>query len=269
MGKINYLNIGCGNKYHEDWFNIDKYSNSRHVIACDLYKGINFDDKVFDVVYMSQVLEHFPRKKAPELISECRRVLKNGGTIRIVVPNLEDIAKNYLKLLAKNLYDPTDESVANYDWMLLEMYDQDIRNISGGEMAEFLKKTFVINEEFILSRIGFEGKRIRDNYIQEQQGSKMKLVKDKILKAINSKNRRKVFNYVKRKITGRFRLDGEIHYWMYDRYSLKRLLENCGFKDIEVKTPFDSDIQEWNKYELDVKSGQAYDPASLFMEAKK
>jgi hypothetical protein len=68
---------------------------------------------------------------------------------------------------------------------------------------------------------------------------------------------------------GRFRLSGEIHYWMYDRYSLSRLLKDCGFREIKVKTPLDSDIPEWGKYELDIENGQIYDPTSLFMEAKK
>jgi len=66
-----------------------------------------------------------------------------------------------------------------------------------------------------------------------------------------------------------FRLGGEIHMWMYDRFSLSRLLKNSGFVNILIKNPFESEIPNWNSYELDVKEGLAYDPTSLFVEAKK
>jgi hypothetical protein len=57
--------------------------------------------------------------------------------------------------------------------------------------------------------------------------------------------------------------------WMYDRYSLSKLLLACGFDDVSLKNPFESDIPNWDSYELDVKNGLAYDPTSLFMEARK
>ena len=284
MSKINYLNLGCGKKYHKDWVNLDKYSDSSCVSAYDLFKNLPFGDNTFEVVYLSQILEHFPKKNAAALIRECCRVLKPEGIVRIVVPDLEDIAKNYLKFLDENFKNPTEESMLNYDWILLEMYDQTVRNVSGGEMAEYLRRPAVINEQFVLNRIGFVGKSIRDSYLQKEQVTKKEAIKIKILKVLDPKNWKGILNCVKHRIIelilrlnkepgysqiGRFRLSGEIHYWMYDRYSLGRLLKDCGFRDIKPKTPFDSDIPEWGKYELDIKNGQIYDPTSLFMEAKK
>ena len=57
--------------------------------------------------------------------------------------------------------------------------------------------------------------------------------------------------------------------WMYDKYSLARLLRQVGFVNSVVKSPTDSDIPDWSGFELDVKDGMAFDPASLFMEARK
>ena len=39
MGKLNYLNLWCGSKFHEDWCNVDMVSNSLEVIAANLLKG--------------------------------------------------------------------------------------------------------------------------------------------------------------------------------------------------------------------------------------
>lgn len=68
---------------------------------------------------------------------------------------------------------------------------------------------------------------------------------------------------------GSFRLGGEVHMWMYDRFSLSRLLDECGFKCIKIQTPHSSSIPEWSEYELDVKNDIIFDPTSLFMEAQK
>ena len=57
--------------------------------------------------------------------------------------------------------------------------------------------------------------------------------------------------------------------WMYDRYSLSRLLKSCVFTEVVVKSPFESSIPNWADYQLDVKDNMVYDPTSLFVEAKK
>ncbi len=284
MSKLNYLNVGCGSKWHRDWTNIDLNPSSPEVIACDLSRSIPFEDNRFQAVYLSQVLEHFPKNDAPRLIGECRRVLQPEGIIRIVVPDLEDIAKNYLRFLDMNVNDPSEQSRANYDWMLLELYDQTVRNAGGGEMAEFLRRKLVVNERFVLDRIGLVGREIRDGCLRELGGQRQLSIKEKLygsmrhgkwikeaLCVLRSLPARIVLTRKQKECLkiGEFRLSGEIHYWMYDRYSLARLLENCRFRDVKIKTPFDSDIPEWNKYELDVKNGQINDPTSLFVEARK
>jgi SAM-dependent methyltransferase len=59
------------------------------VIAWNLMRGIPFADGASDTVYHSHLLEHFDRDDALNLLIECRRVLKPGGLIRVVVPDLE------------------------------------------------------------------------------------------------------------------------------------------------------------------------------------
>ena len=64
---------------------------------------------------------------------------------------------------------------------------------------------------------------------------------------------------------GQFRSAGEIHQWMYDRYSLGRLLKMVGFKDIVVRSATTSYIANWSEYALD----DTTETASLFIEAIK
>jgi predicted SAM-dependent methyltransferase len=273
MAKLNYLNVGCGSKFHKDWVNVDMVSYSPHVKKCNLIKGIPFPDNKFDVVYHSQVLEHIPKDKAEGFIKECCRVLKPGGVIRIVVPDLENIIDEYKKHLNQNLESPTELSEANYEWNVMELYDQAVRNNEGGLVTELLKQPKLVNEKYIMDRMGYVGVNTRRNHFLT--------TKQKINKVLSSTEiQRKVLRLIFKKLKGFFsseaarigatRLGGEVHYWMYDRYSLSNLLKKCGFEKTKVMDPFTSDIPNWSTYKLDVKEdGMICDPVSLFMEAKK
>lgn len=272
MQKLNYLNLGCGSKFHENWVNVDMTSNSNDVIKANLLKGIPFPDDTFEVVYHSQVLEHIPKEDARGFISECYRVLKPGGIIRIVVPDLENIIDEYRRLLSENLENPTPESEANYEWIMLELFDQTVRNFSGGHMANYLRRPELVNERYVIDRIGYTGRNIRNTYLARKSKNKISAYKKfkRFVKSV-SRDPAKLFqaNLSKAREVGAFRLGGEVHMWMYDRYSLAKLLRTCGFSDIDQKNSFESNIPDWPKYELDVKDGLAFDPTSLFMEARK
>ena len=276
------LNLGCGHRYHKNWTNVDFNSTGPNVLAHNLLQGIPFDDNFFDVVYHSHVLEHFSKENGKRFVQECYRVLKPDGIIRIAIPNLEQIVRLYLQKLEQAL--TGDEKAAfDYEWMMLEMYDQTIRNQSGGDMAKYLLQPKIPNEEFVYTRIGEEGRQIRKHYLLSQKqkktsgpttpGSPLR----KILNQIKRLTKKAIFyktpqldeeqqRYQK---IGKFRLGGEIHQWMYDRYALKKLLTELGFKNFAIKTAFDSQIPHWNNYELEAKDGVIFKPDSLFVEAIK
>src|SRR5687767_3201991 len=97
---MKYLNLGCGDRYISDWTNVDFVSQGKGVIAHNLIEGIPFPDNSFDVVYHSHVLEHFTKQRGFLFIKECYRVLKPNGILRIVVPDLEEIVREYFKSLS-------------------------------------------------------------------------------------------------------------------------------------------------------------------------
>ena len=68
---------------------------------------------------------------------------------------------------------------------------------------------------------------------------------------------------------GIFRSSGEVHRWMYDQYSLKRVLERIGFIDIKICQAAESRIPSFNSYSFDVLDGVVRKPDSLFIEATK
>ncbi len=272
------LNIGCGSHFHPSWFNIDLSSASPGVIPTDIRKGLPFGDNIFDAVYHSHLLEHLTRHDALGLLKEAVRVLKLNGIMRVVTPDLESIARLYLeKLELASRNAPGAEH--DYDWLLLELYDQAVRNEPGGEMAHHLKRADLSNREFILSRIGDEAVNFWNAEKQYKQRSLLEIVAEMKFSNLVSRGRdvfaclvagliagakgRRAFQ------TGVFRASGEIHLWMYDRYSLKRILELAGLVDIKLCRANESDIPNFTSYGLDVVNGRIRKPDSLFMEGAK
>lgn len=276
---MKYLNLGCGLRFHPDWVNIDIGIINPAVLNYDLRNGIPFPDLTFDLVYHSHVLEHFTRDLACDFIKECYRVLKPGGIIRIVVPDLETIVRLYLKSLEKLLNNEPGWK-NNYEWIMLELFDQTVREYSGGKMLQYLKQDPIPNKDFIQDRIGGELQSIlndlKTNSIDKQRNCKLLIKSNQFFHHLPALCRKiflrillceKDFNALQ---VGKFRSQGEIHQWMYDRYSLTSLLNKTGFQDPIVRNAYDSAFENWQLFYLDANSdGSVYKPDSLYMEAIK
>ena len=197
--------------------------------------------------------------------------MKPGGIIRLATPNLEKIVSNYTKYLKGAL---TKNKLADlkYDWTMIELYDQCVRNFTGGEMGKIYSQNNNPISNFIYKRMGI--KLINKNNINKKNNltnntrktllfdTRISL-KDRLLMLILGRN----FQYYQ---LGRFRLSGEIHQWMYDRFSLARLLRHAGFEDIRIYSARNSRIPKWNSYYLDInQDGTVYKPDSIYAEAVK
>jgi SAM-dependent methyltransferase len=103
----------------------DRYARirqmDRNTVCWDLSKGIPFADETFDGVYHCHLLEHIDRETAPHFLEECYRVLKGGGVLRIVVPDLERLARQYLDVVDRL---PDRGTMAEHVHAVEEMIDQ-------------------------------------------------------------------------------------------------------------------------------------------------
>lgn len=270
---MKFLNLGCGDKYvsSSEWLNADMLPVGEEVVRCNFLKGIPFESHRFELVYHSHVLEHFAKDDGEKFIAECYRVLKPGGIIRIALPNLEVIAREYLKNLERALAGE-ENAGDDYDWIMLEMFDQTVRNNPGGAMFQYLQQDNLVNKDYIFKRIGVGAGLYMKNAVKPLRSfsDKIKIIKKKpsilFLKLQDSffKLLMPSKKYAMYK-TGNFRQAGEIHQWMYDRYSLGRLLQKVGFTQVEVRKADSSYIPGWAAYKLD----DTTESASLFIEAVK
>ena len=270
------LNVGCGERFHSAWTNIDLESTDPSVQQYDITKGLPFEDQQYDAVYHSHVLEHLDPADGDRLLEDCYRVLKPGGVLRIVIPNLEQIATLYLEN-HRQAWDGDETAAANYDWIKLELLDQLVRNHSGGRMGQYMAGAQCSNSEFVQSRVGDEFARCQNSHLR-QKPEKNPNAAERIKGSIKQ-TKAQFTRWVIRRLMGKealksfeeglFRSQGEIHRWMYDRHSLRTLCNSCGFVDFKVRTATESYIEGYDSFELDAANGNVRKPDSLFVECRR
>lgn len=86
------LHLGCGGSRPEGWLNTDA-CRLPGVVRMDATSPFPFEEGSFSYVYSEHMIEHVPFKKAKAMVGECYRVLKPGGMIRIVTPDLASLIK--------------------------------------------------------------------------------------------------------------------------------------------------------------------------------
>lgn len=246
------LNLGCGGHFHPGWVNVDVQAAHPCVMAFNILSGIPFADATFDAVYHSHMLEHLPVWQAPAFMAECARVLRPGGVLRVAIPDLETICRLYLANLDAALGgDP--EAEGRYDWMLLELLDQMARSESGGQMARHWRRPDMPAEPFVIERVGTIAEAVRRQVRQSPNAALPAPPKTPTPEEL-----------------GRFRLGGEVHQWMYDRFSLARLMRQAGLTHVETVGATDSAIPGFARYQLDADDqGRVRKPDSLFMEGRR
>ncbi|HWQ90193.1 MAG TPA: methyltransferase domain-containing protein [Clostridia bacterium] len=267
------LNFGCGKRYASGWVNIDFHSENPEVKRVNLLEPLPFSDDTFTAVYSSHTLEHFSQETTERILKECRRVMKPGGIVRIVLPDLENTCREYIRILDE--VDRSELARAQYNWIVLELLDQLTRTKPSGLMDEFKQELQRKGDQRMLE------------YVQSRTdtapmfASRPLSFKQKLQKLTPAKLKNKLIYAYVEAVKGLFPrslreaiLDetkiGEKHRWMYDRYSLKLLLERCGFVEVKLLNATTSEIPDFDKDYLDIeRDGRVYKPGSLFCEAHK
>ncbi len=258
------LNLACGDVTHPAWTNVEFFPHSLRyraplvgrayrrlrshariggadVLLADLRHGIPFGDASYDAVYHSNFLEHLHRSDARRFLAECLRVLRPGGSIRVVVPDLETRARAYLDALRSV---QRDEAGAEdrYRWAVIDLFDQMARRELGGEMQSWIDAGW------------FEYETAPAESVERAQRTPGWRAR------------------VSEAVVGRPTPDstGELHRWWYDSYSLKAELERAGFVTPVTRRPLESAIPGWERYALDVRpDGTPRSPNCVYVEASR
>lgn len=251
MNKDRCINIACGDSFVEGWQNFDYMPFSPVVRRANLLGRLPLAAGYAEVVYSSHFLEHVPRNLVDQFLAECFRITKSGGRIRLVLPDLEEMCKTYLENRARGEHDKAD-------FLVLEMLDQCVRTLPGGELGAFYSglqgsparhKDMI---EFVRQRTGHEvrvaaptagGWRHALASPSKLMGKLEQLYCGAMLALLPSAFRRQNVSLA---------AVGERHAWIYDFYSVDRLLMQAGFANVTRVTATTSMIANFPFFPLDV-----------------
>lgn len=114
------INIGCGRWPLLYWTNLDSDPSVRADIYTEV-PPIPYPDDSIDEVFAGHVLEHMEPDAGREFLRECYRCLRPGGRLGVVVPDMEEVMRRYLRL------NPEHDRVSDivYDNRWWDIHDMD------------------------------------------------------------------------------------------------------------------------------------------------
>lgn len=81
------IQFGSGPNLLDGWLNLQEQNG-------DITKPLNFSDNSVDYIFSEHVWEHVTPLQGFRAFKECRRILKPGGVLRVIVPNVKSIWEN-------------------------------------------------------------------------------------------------------------------------------------------------------------------------------
>ncbi len=92
------VNLGAGKHGKPGWINVDIKKEPGINCLYDCRKSLPFPDNSVKGIFCEHFLEHIDyTEEIPYFLTECHRVLKSGGIIRIIIPDLEKYLRAYCK----------------------------------------------------------------------------------------------------------------------------------------------------------------------------
>jgi len=131
----------------------DIREDMRPDVVCDV-RYLPVPNDTFDIVFSSHTLEHFGWVSVDKVLKEWTRVLKIGGELRIVVPNIRDVAQRLL-----------DDTLIPTDFWILYGEQDYAKNFHGvGFTPNVLR-------DLVASLGVYENIQVREGAVGQQQGA--------------------------------------------------------------------------------------------------
>jgi len=264
--KIKYLNLACGNNYiiNDEWLNLD-YIKKEGVQKIDLLRKLPIKSNSIEAVYCSHFIEHIPAERVIFFLNECKRVLKNNGTLRIVTLDFEKMVIEYLE---RRESDDSEKA----DYMMMSIIDQFVRTVPGGELSKKIEETANSADEDLKNYINKRSGNVIGQEIQQIAGENQQII-SRLARKIEKLYISILLNF----LPSSFRNQnvsmaevGELHKWIYDKHNLSQILKKVGFKKINLVDYCISNIKHFPlSLDTDKQNKPKKGEDSIFIEAEK
>lgn len=107
---VRRLNWGCGSSPKPGWINSDRRPCAGVDVVADILTGLPLDDDSIDYAVSVHALQEIPYPDLVPALRELRRVLRPGGVLRLVLPDLDKGIRAYLEKSLDRFHIPDDEA---------------------------------------------------------------------------------------------------------------------------------------------------------------
>ena len=90
------INLGSGHWKLPGWINVDLDPRSRPDVCADLSAPLPFRNACADYLHTEDFIDQLDLTHAQGFLRECHRILKPGGVLRVLTPDVEQLARLYL-----------------------------------------------------------------------------------------------------------------------------------------------------------------------------
>jgi len=126
----NYINLGSGNSYVNNFINVDFFGNKMIDYGMDLRFPFKIETNSIDGIFSEHTFEHLSHLEVDNALSECCRILKPEAKIRIIVPDLSILIERYS---------------SNDDEWFQKWHDLVLKDPSRHYMKKYFTNMFAIN----------------------------------------------------------------------------------------------------------------------------
>ncbi|MAE08890.1 MAG: hypothetical protein CL661_09050 [Bacteroidetes bacterium] len=126
----NYINLGSGNSYVNNFINVDFFGNKMIDYGMDLRFPFKIESNSMDGIFSEHTFEHLSYLEVDNALSECYRILKAEAKIRIIVPDLSILIERYC---------------SNDDEWFQKWHDLVLKDPSRHYMKKYFTNMFAIN----------------------------------------------------------------------------------------------------------------------------
>lgn len=89
--------FGSGGVPLHGWIHLDWELAARPEVIADCGAGLPFADGTADYLHSEDFLDQLPMARAEVFVGECHRILRPGGVMRLLTPDLRELVELYLR----------------------------------------------------------------------------------------------------------------------------------------------------------------------------
>ena len=130
IANANFINLGSGSSYVNDFINIDFFGNKMIDYGMDLRFPFKIESNSINGIFSEHTFEHLSHLEVDNSLSECYRILKPEAKIRIIVPDLSILIERYS---------------SNDDEWFQKWQDLVLKDPSRHYMKKYFTKMFAVN----------------------------------------------------------------------------------------------------------------------------